>query len=299
MSKHLKLIQELVDTIENNLAENINSVALAESASLSPWHFQRLFKSLVGDTLGGYIRGRRLTKAATLLLSSKLGIIDIAFAVGFNSHEAFTRSFKAYFNLSPKDFRLQKPQILLNEKPLLTSDLFQHIDQDIQREPIITLKKAQTIVGYDAQVPSPFIPNEGYCDLLYDSWMQLFDQQRHIQHKVAETFLGLSISASGNFTEDRIQYIAGAPVTQLSQLAENMVSYDFPEQLIATFEIARVDKDTTAKTIDYIYGYWLPNSNYIRGQGCDYELFEGVKGMQSFENQDLTAKYVIPLIPKK
>jgi len=299
MSKHLKLIQELVDTIENNLAEDINSVALAKSASLSPWHFQRLFKSLVGDTLGGYIRGRRLTKAAALLLTSKLGIIDIAFAVGFNSHEAFTRSFKAYFTLSPKDFRLQKPRILLNEKPLLTNDLFHHIGQDIQREPIITLKQEQTIIGYDAQIPSPFIPNEGYCDLLYDSWMQLFDNQSAIQNKVADTFLGLSISESGNFTEECIQYIAGSPVTQLSQLAENMVSYHFPEQLIALFKIAHVDKDTTAKTIDYIYGYWLPNSNYLRGQGCDYELFEGVKGMQSFEKQEFTAKYVIPIIPKK
>jgi len=299
MSKHLKLIQELVDKIENNLAEDINSTALAKSFSLSPWHFQRLFKSLVGDTLGGYIRGRRLTKAAELLLNSKVGIIDIAFAVGFNSHEAFTRSFKAFFNLSPKDFRLHNPSILLNEKPLLTNDLFQHIKHEIKREPIITLKKPQTIVGYGTQIPSPFIPNEGYCDLLYDSWMQLFDQQSNIQNKVTETFLGLSISESGNFTENNIQYIAGAPVTQLNQLAENMISYDFPEQLIAIFEIASVDKDTTAKTIDYIYGYWLPNSNYIRAQGNDYELFEGVKGMQSFEEQDFTAKYVIPITPKK
>ena len=299
MSKHLKFIQALVDQIENNLAEDINSVALAESFALSPWHFQRLFKSLVGDTLGGYIRGRRLTKAADLLLNSKLGIIDIAFEVGFNSHEAFTRSFKAYFSLSPKDFRLHNPAILLNEKPLLTNDLFHHIEQEIQREPIITLQKEQTIVGYAEKIPSPFIPNEGYCDLLYDSWMKLFDQQSRIKNKVSETYLGLSVSESGNFTEDSIQYIAGAPVTHLDNLTENMISYCFPKQLIALFEIAHVNKDTTAKTIDYIYGYWLPNSNYLRGKGNDYELFEGVKGMKSFEEQNFTAKYVIPIVPKK
>jgi len=298
MQKDIELIQNLVDQIETNLADEISGVVLAKSFNLSPWHFQRLFKSLVGDTLGSYIRGRRLTKAADLLLNSELGIIDVAFSVGFNSHEAFTRSFKAYFKQSPKNFRLNKPAILLNEKPLLSADLFNHIAQDIQREPVITLRKAQTIVGYDTTIPSPFIPNDDYCDLLYSSWMSLFANQSKIPNRIAETFLGLSISQSGNFTEDTIHYIAGAPVTELNQLASDMVSYTFPEQLVASFDIASIDKDSTSKTMDYIYGYWLPNSNYSRGIGNDYELFESVKDESSFVDSSVNAKYVIPVIPK-
>lgn len=298
MHKDLVLIQNLVDQIEANLADEINSVGLAKSFNLSPWHFQRLFKSLVGDTLGSYIRGRRLTKAAELLLNSDLGIIDVAFSVGFNSHEAFTRSFKAYFKQSPKNFRINKPTIRLNEKPLLTTDLFNLIAQDIQREPVITLRKKQTIVGYDTTIPSPFIPNDNYCDLLYSSWMSLFANQSEIPDKVAETFLGLSISKSGNFTEETIHYIAGAPVTKLNQPPTTMVSYTFPEQLVAIFDIAVIDKDTTSKTIDYIYGYWLPNSKYFRGQGNDYELFEGVKDESSFVDSNVRAKYVIPVVAK-
>ena len=114
MQKNLQFMQDLVNRIENNLADEINIVALAKSFDLSPWHFQRLFKSLVGDTLGGYTRGRRLTRAAQLLLNSDMGIIDIAFSTGFNSHEAFTRSFKAYFNVPPKILRKNKPAINKN-----------------------------------------------------------------------------------------------------------------------------------------------------------------------------------------
>lgn len=65
------------------------------------------------------------------------------------------------------------------------------------------------------------------------------------------------------------------------------------------FEVATVDKDTTSKMIDYIYGYWLPNSPYTRGQGNDYELFEGInKGIQSFVDPNLGSRYVIPIVPR-
>jgi AraC family transcriptional regulator len=103
--KNISNIQNLVNQLEDNLSENINIVNLAKGFGISPWHFQRLFKSLVGDTLGGYIRGRKLTCGAKLLINSDRGILDIALEFGFNSHEAFSRSFKDYFKMSPKEFR--------------------------------------------------------------------------------------------------------------------------------------------------------------------------------------------------
>lgn len=296
MQKNLTLIHGLVDQIEENLAEEINIVSLAESFDMSPWHFQRLFKSLVGDTLGGYIRGRRLTKAVQLLLNSELGIIDVAFSVGFNSHEAFTRSFKSYFALSPKSFRKNKPAILLSEKPQLTMELFDHLLQGIEREPSINQRNEQTIVGFETTIPSPFISNEKYCDLLYTPWTNLIERQTEVQNRIPQTFYRLTISRSGSFVEDRLDYIAGVPATSLSRLPNGMVSYQFPEQLVAMFDVFSGTEDTVAKTVDYIYGYWLPNSPYSRGQGNDYELFENVS---SFEDPNLHSKYVIPIVPKK
>jgi len=290
------LIQGLVDQIEENSAAEINIVSLAESFGMSPWHFQRLFKSLVGDTLGGYIRGRRLTKAAQLLLNSELGIIDVAFSVGFNSHEAFSRSFKSYFELSPKSFRKNKPSILLSEKPLLTTELFDHLSQGIERDPSISQRNEQIIVGFDTTIPSPFISNENYCELLYTPWTNLIERQTEVQNRIAETFYGLSVSQSGNFVEDTLDYIAGVPVTSLAQIPSGMVTYKFPEQLVAMFDVFSGTEDSVAKTVDYIYGYWLPNAPYSRGRGNDYELFENVS---SFEEPNLRSKYVIPIEPMK
>lgn len=291
----IKYTQDLVDHIENNLSEEINVIQLADSFHVSPWHFQRLFKALAGDSLGGYIRGRRLTKAAQLLRSSGLSVIDIAFRVGFNSHEVFTRAFKLYFGQSPKDFRKTEPTIILNEKPLLSMELVHHLENEITHEPIIKVIEAHHIVGVRTTVPSPFVSNDAYCDSLYSSWVNLLAHQDEIENRLPKTYYGLTVSPSGNFTEDTLDYIAGVPVASLSAVPSDMVSFSFPEQLVAMFSIASIDKDTVAQTIDYIYGYWLPNSVYSRGGGSDYELFENVT---NFEDPALGSKYVIPIVKK-
>ena len=56
----------------SSLGYDVNIKSLAQSYSLSPWHFQRLFKSIVGSSLGQYTRGRRLTLAANMLLETDI-----------------------------------------------------------------------------------------------------------------------------------------------------------------------------------------------------------------------------------
>ncbi len=295
MNKNLETIQKLVNYIEENLAEEVNVLALAKSSEMSPWHFQRLFKSWVGDSLGNYIRGRRLTRSAQLLLESKLSILDIAVEVGFGSHEAFTRSFKSYFQESPKSFRKTRPEVRLNEKPLLTEALFDHLRQDIQLEPEIIHRPKQILIGFDTQIPSPFGTDDSYCHMLFQSWMKLLAQQEKVAHRIQHTYYGLTISPSGNFTEPELRYMAGIPVTKLESLPEGMSSYELPEQQIALFHVFDVEADTVGKTIDYVYGYWLPNSKYTRGVGDDYEYFENITTLEDFGKE---SKYVIPVVPK-
>jgi AraC family transcriptional regulator len=291
-------IQTLIDRIETNLEEEINVVMLADSFHMSPWHFQRTFKSLVGDTLGGYIRGRRLTRAAQLLCNTDRTIIDVAFSVGFNSHEAFTRSFKSYFQHSPKEFRKNSPPVLLAKKPLLTVELYEHLAKGMQQNPIIKQMTEQYIVGFDASIPSPFIYNENYCDLLYRPWTTLLEKEteKEIENQIPGTYYGLTLSPSGNFVEESLTYIAGLAATSRGEAPADMASYYIPEQLVAMFDIFAGTEDNTAKTVDYIYGYWLPNSPYTRANGNDYELFEKVS---SFEDPNLRSKYVIPIAAKK
>ncbi len=294
MQQTISYIQGLVDQVEDNLSEEINVIQLADSFNMSPWHFQRTFKAFAGDTLGGYIRGRRLTEAARLLLNSDLGIIDIAFRVGFNSHEAFTRSFKAYFGQSPKNFRKNLTTVALKEKPLLTMDLIEHLQKEIDREPIIKTSQRQVVIGIETPIPSPFNTEVAYCETLWPAWEKLLEREQEINDRPPTAFYGITVSPSGTFTEDELIFIAGVP-TVSENVPENMVAHIFPQQQVAMFRVATIDKETVLRTIDYIYGYWLPNSQYTRGSGSDYELFEESNG---FIDPGQGSHYVIPVVLK-
>lgn len=293
MNKHIQIIQDLVNEIEENVSYDVNIKSLAQSYSLSPWHFQRLFKSIVGSSLGQYTRGRRLSIAANMLLETDLSILDIAYNVGFSTHESFTRSFKEYFNYSPKDFRIKKPKVLINKKPLLTDDLLEHITKGMDLEPKIVELPEQLIVGMETKIPSPFVSRNRICDYVAQFWYSLFEQEKEVENKIPYTYYALSISASGDFTEDELSYIAGIPVSRVDEIPEGMKVYTIPKQKVAIFDILTdIDAETAQKTVDYIYGYWIPNSKYKRGKGADYELFENAV---DFSKGEFSTKYVVPI----
>ena len=124
-----QLLEEIVHSIESLPLEDLSVSTISNTCGYSAWHFQRLFHGLTGQSLGKYIRARKLTVSAILLRDSERGILDISISAGFGSNESFTRSFKDYFGLTPKDFRRQKPKIIKNFKPPLTREYITHISE--------------------------------------------------------------------------------------------------------------------------------------------------------------------------
>jgi len=99
----------VVEHIDRHLDQKLDLAALAGIASFSPFHFHRLFRALMGEALGDYLRRRRLEIAAVRLLSQEaVPVLDIALGVGFGSAEAFTRAFRARFECSPTQWRMSK-----------------------------------------------------------------------------------------------------------------------------------------------------------------------------------------------
>lgn len=285
-------ITHLVNHIETHLDEEISILKLCQNLNISPWHFQRSFRGVVGDTLGGYIRGRRLSHAAKMLLSTNNGIIDIALEVGFQTHESFTRAFKSYFKIAPKDFRKQKPEVLLRNKPLLTIDMLEYLKVGIESTPQLKLQEQTNIIGISIEVPSPFTIHENHCEYLVPAWYELLNKKSLITNVITNDYYGLYLSPSGNFTEQSFQYLAGIPVKDLNEIPDGMASYTFPKQNIAVFDLKKKSEDNMIKTTDYIYGYWLLNSKNQRARGIDYEYFENV---DDFYDENLTSKYVVPI----
>jgi AraC-like DNA-binding protein len=94
-----------LEIIENRITEKLNVADIASGVYFSQYHYQRLFREIVGDSVMEYVTKRKLTLAGRALLETNATILDIALKFGFDSHEGFTRSFKAYMGVTPTDYR--------------------------------------------------------------------------------------------------------------------------------------------------------------------------------------------------
>lgn len=104
-------MNRVLDHIDRHLADSIDLLALAEVAHFSRFHFHRLFASWMGETLGDYVRRRRLETGALMLVhQTRKPVLDIALEVGFGSSEAFARAFKLHFGVTPSAWRQTTPQ---------------------------------------------------------------------------------------------------------------------------------------------------------------------------------------------
>lgn len=93
---------------ENHIHEKVSLAEVAKASFLSPFHFHRIFQSSTGLSPRVYFEKIKLERGAYLLKYTKQSMGDIAFEIGFENQESFTRSFKAKFQSSPSEFRKQK-----------------------------------------------------------------------------------------------------------------------------------------------------------------------------------------------
>ncbi|RUT39085.1 AraC family transcriptional regulator [Pseudomonas sp. PAMC 29040] len=97
--------RQLVDMIEQQLAEPLNIGQLAAHCALSPYHFARMFRQSFGVPPHQYLLARRLARARDLLRNSAIGLGDIALACGFASASHFANRFKQTLGGTPGEYR--------------------------------------------------------------------------------------------------------------------------------------------------------------------------------------------------
>ncbi len=106
--ENIQAVRRMQTFIEENIHVPITQKALSEAAGYSPAYAARIFKKLTGKTPFEYLRARRLTKAAEMLMDDASRIVDVAFDFVFDSHEGFTRAFSRAFGIPPSQFKLGK-----------------------------------------------------------------------------------------------------------------------------------------------------------------------------------------------
>lgn len=108
-SEYESRMHRVLAYIDGHLEQALDLNRLAEVAHFSPFHFHRIFSAWMGETLGDYLRRRRVEVAAMRLAAQpRTTIMNLALSVGFSSGEAFTRAFKARFGCSPSVWRDQQ-----------------------------------------------------------------------------------------------------------------------------------------------------------------------------------------------
>jgi AraC family transcriptional regulator len=94
--------------IQSNLDQALPLEELARIAHFSPFHFHRVFRGMVGESVKEHVRRLRLERAAQQLKHYDQPVTRIALDAGYETHEAFTRAFSATFGASPSQYRAMK-----------------------------------------------------------------------------------------------------------------------------------------------------------------------------------------------
>jgi len=103
-------ISAVLRHIEARADELVPLTDLARGAAMSPYHFLRTFRALVGMTPHQFILHTRLNRAAIRLRRTSENISTVAFAAGFGDLSTFSRRFQRIFGLSPSAYRARGRQ---------------------------------------------------------------------------------------------------------------------------------------------------------------------------------------------
>lgn len=100
-----RAVERVIDTMRQNLSDQLTVDDMARAAMFSKFHFTRLFQKITGVSPGRFLSAIRLQEAKRLLITTKLNVTDISLRVGYNSVGTFSTRFTKSVGLPPTIYR--------------------------------------------------------------------------------------------------------------------------------------------------------------------------------------------------
>ena len=100
-----RMVEALDKYIRDNAADDISNTEIGAIFGYHPFYISKVLKDRKGTTLRQYIIAYRLKLAKKLLTESAKSVNEISEECGFNDPSYFTKTFKAAFGMTPKDYR--------------------------------------------------------------------------------------------------------------------------------------------------------------------------------------------------
>ena len=97
----LRRLQRARAYLHDNIVQQVDLECLAEVSLVSRFHLLRSFRQAFGVTPAQYHAELRLQRAALMLQKNQLSVSDVALAVGFKNHSAFSRAWKRRYGYVP------------------------------------------------------------------------------------------------------------------------------------------------------------------------------------------------------
>ncbi|MDW2879506.1 MULTISPECIES: AraC family transcriptional regulator [Bacillaceae] len=267
-------ITKVLEYIDQHLQDTLPLEKLAKVSTYSPFHFQRIFKSFMGESPAAYIKRLRLENAAHLLIYEReIPITEVALMCGFSSISYFTYSFKENFSTSPRKWREGAylelfPRVYQDSKK---SKLFSNIKKEEQQQnPYnefrwLDLDKVRTIelpvcATVNRQSVGP------YTEGIPDAWEDLYHwtTSRELMKPDPFTF-GVPRNNPYITPPEKTRYDCRIAIDQ-DKIPEGEPAFLFKGGKHVVYEFDEpVDYSERSRLIECyseLYSFWLPRSGY-------------------------------------
>ncbi len=103
--KNSEVIKNAIRYISRNFSLGLTLEETAAYVHLNPAYFSTLFKRSTGSSFKEYLNMVRIEESKRLLASTELSILDVSLAAGFQDQSYFSKVFRKYTGLTPKQYR--------------------------------------------------------------------------------------------------------------------------------------------------------------------------------------------------
>lgn len=200
-------LRDIQPALQYAVGHRDEAVSLAEMASAAgqrTFSFHRAFASVANETPRQYTERLRLDRAAALLLSTKLTILEIALACGYQSHEVFVRAFRRRFRIIPSHYR---------RKDAVSAEAAQR-----------ALELGPCLHFYRYQTPEKFMAYT--IDVQQLNAQPILCVRRRVKRDDIAATIGSSLGAIVAYAMQHGSAINGHPITRYSEMGTGMVTME-------------------------------------------------------------------------
>ena len=266
-------VNRAIDYVTRNLSEPLRLEEVARVAHFSTYHFHRIFRALVGETLHDFVTRVRLEAALALIShGDRRTLTEVALACGFGSSSSFSRSFRKHFGVAPRAFDVERFRRARRDE--MTSSL-------PGGERLARLPAGSNPDGFKVRLRDlparrvayvrVFRPYEG--DRVARAAARLVAWAR-ARGLAGGQWLGYQWDDPEIVPLELCRYDVGVEVPEAATTGDGVSDTRFPPMRVAEIDIA----GTVAlelRALDWLYTTWLPRSGFVPDHQPGFEAFVG------------------------